>query len=343
MFWKNLFNRNNEEKKSCQIIEKNEYSTFFRVHPLWTNAMNHKKLEDIYGTNATVFRCIHLISECANSMKISTDINIIATYLNNNLEEIITKLLVYGNCFLHKNLFLLPMDNLSILTTKNNKIIGYKCNDITYNVEEILHLRYCNNPGSKLNSISPIQISSKWVDICNNIQNYIGGMMQNGGKPSGILSHGPVINEKEKISFREQFKELYKNITNNGTAVVAEGRFEWQSIGIEPEKLYLLDHWTNAVKEIANCFGVPAILLGITKDATFANYSHARKHLWEDVIIPFVVNLTEKLSHFLDCEIKINTQAIGAINKQLWETNILTINEKRQLLGYGPIEDGDVL
>jgi HK97 family phage portal protein len=343
MFWKKIFNLHNSQEKIPPLNEKSpEYSTYYKVNPLWT-CVNHKKLEEIYGNNPTIFRCIHLISECANSMKITSDNEKVHTYLNNNLGDIITNLLVYGNCFLHKDLFLLPMGKISILTTKNHKLIGYKQGQDTYSPHNILHLRYCSNPGNNLYSVSPIQISMKWVDICNYIQNYIGGMMQNGGKPSGILSHGPVLNEKDKSYFREQFKELYKNITHNGSVVVAEGRFDWQSIGIEPEKLHLLQHWQNATREITSCFGVPALLLGHMENATFSNYSHARKHLWEDVVIPLLLNLTEKLSEFFECKVTVNTQNIEIMNEKIWQENILTINEKRKLLGYLPIEGGDML
>jgi len=344
MFLSKLFNKQKTtpvEKNSSEI--KENYSVYYKNNPLWTSSINHKKLEETYRNNSTIFRCVHLISECANSMKITTTVAGLQTYLNKNLEDIITHLLVYGNCFLHRDLFLLPINKLSILTTSTNVVIGYKNNEISYDEQEILHLKYCSNPGNNIHSISPIQICVKWVDICNFIQEYVGGMMQNGGKPSGILSHGPIINEKERNSFKEQFKELYKNMTHNGQVVVAEGRFEWKALGIEPEKLHLLDHWTNSVKEIANCFGVPSILLGVTGDATFSNYSHARKHLWEDLIIPFVLNLIEKLQDFFDCEIKVNTQNIEIMNEKIWQKNILTINEKRKLLGYEPIVGGDIL
>jgi HK97 family phage portal protein len=342
MFFTNLFKKktNTNTEENNLLYKNNEYSMYYNVSPVWT-ALNYHTLEKIYKSNSTVFRCVHLISECANSMKINTINKNLSLYLNKHIEDIITNLLVYGNCFLHKKQFIIPINNLSILTNVHKVVTGYKSNDFIYNASEVLHLKYCSNIDS-LYALSPTQLCIKWVDIGNFIQDYIAGMMQNGGKPSGILSHGPLINEKERSSFREQFRELYKNITHNGSVVMAEGRFDWQSIGIEPEKLHLIDHWNNSIKEIAKCFGVPNILLGIT-DATFCNYENARKHFWEDLVIPFIINILEKLSFFFHDEVKLNTQNIEIMNEKIWQKNILTINEKRQLLGYQPIEGGDML
>lgn len=353
MFWKKILKQNTKFNKNSETVKKfnNElninnnqsYFTYLKQNPSWSLNINYLKLEEIYKSNSTIFRCIHLISECANSMQINCDNPIVSRYLNNNFEDIITNLLLYGNCFLHKDLFILPIQHLSILSHPNTKeIIGYKDNFRTYSNYEVLHLKYCSTPGS-LFSIGPVQVSIKWVDICNYIQNYINIMMEYGGKTSGILTHGACVNDREKQIFKDQFKELYNQLNNKGQTLMVEGKIEWHPIGSDPDKLNLIDHWNNAVKEIANCFGVPIILLGVKDISTFSNYSNARKHLWEDLVIPFLLNLLNKIGNFYNCNIKLNTQNIEILNEKIWQHNLLTVNEKRQLLGYSPIEGGDKL
>lgn len=337
MFWQNLFKTNKNNVKPIYSV------TYFKTNPSWSLNINFKKLEDIYKTNSTIFRCIHLVSECANSMKINCNNEKVHKYLNNHLEEIIINLLLYGNCFLHKDLFILPIENLSILTNNNTKTpFAYKNANMTYIFENILHLKYCNNP-SNLFSISPVQVSVKWVDICTHIQNYINLIMEHGGKPAGILSHNNFSNDREKELLKDQFFTLYNQLQHNNQALISEGQISWQPIGTDPDKLDLINHWNNGVKEIANCFGVPVILLGVKDFATFANYSHARKHLWEDLVIPFLVNLLNKIEVFFNCEIHLNTSNVEILNDKIWTHNLLTVNEKRKLLGYGPIVGGDVL
>lgn len=353
MFWKKIlgkstFNKNDlnvrKNKDEFNVNKENQsYFTYLKQNPSWSLNINYSKLEEIYKSNSTIFRCIHLISECANSMQITCENQTIKSYLNNNFEDIITNLLLYGNCFLHRDLFILPIQNVSILfhpTTK--EIIGYKDQFKTYSPHEILHLKYCSTPGS-LFSIGPVQVSMKWVDICNYIQNYINVVMEHGGKPSGILTHGACVNDREKQLLKDQFKELYNQLNHKGQTLMIEGKVEWHPIGSDPDKLNLIEHWNNSVKEIANCFGVPIILLGVKDTATFSNYSNARKHLWEDLVIPFLLNILNKIEVFYNHSIKLNTQNIEILNEKIWQHNLLTINEKRQLLGYAPIEGGDKL
>lgn len=298
---------------------------------------NYKQLEYFYHTNPVIFRSVNLLSECANSMQITSQDNKVQDYLNINFSHIVTELLIYGNCFLHKDLEILSTNKIQIITNDKKEILAYKYQSTRINSSEILHLKYCSTSIDKFYSISPVQISTKWIHIYQFIENYISGMVRYGGKPSGILTYDSMITEKDRITLREQFAKLYQDITNGGTVILTGGKVSWQSIGMEPEKLNLIENLTQAKKEIANCFGVPEILLGVKDQATFSNYTEARKQLWEDVLIPFVVNIIHSISHFLNIEIYINTHNSSFLNEKLWEPDLLTRDEKRQLLGYPPI------
>jgi HK97 family phage portal protein len=346
MFWNKILKnhiKKNEENINKNLNKNEAYFVYLKETPSYLLEINCSKLEEIYKTNTTIFRCIHLISECANSMKIHSNNKKLFNYLNINFENIITNLLLYGNCFLHKDLFILPIQHISILSNPNTKeIIGYKDKFNTYNVHEVLHLKYCSNPGN-FYSISPSQVAIKWVDISNHIQNYINLMMETGGRQSGILSHGNIIQEREKQILKDEFNDLYKKLSYDGKAMFSQGKVEWQPIGYEPDKLQLIDHWNNAVKEIANCFGVPIILLGSKDTSNFSNYENARKYLWEDLVIPFILNIIHKIEIFYEVKIKLNTQNIEILNEKIWQHDLLTVNEKRQLLGYEPIKNGDCI
>ncbi len=103
-------------------------------------------------------------------------------------------------------------------------------------------------------------------------------------------------------------------------------------------------------------FGVPPMLAGVPGDATFANYKEARYHLWEDTILPLLDTLIAELNRWLvpyyGCNLRIGydldrIQALASKREMAWAkvegVTFLTLNEKRQAVGYGPIEGGDVL
>jgi phage portal protein BeeE len=98
------------------------------------------------------------------------------------------------------------------------------------------------------------------------------------------------------------------------------------------------------------------MLVGVPGDATFANYKEARFHLWEDTIIPLLEFFVAEFNLWLApvfgeglC-LSYNTDAIPALAQRreaVWSkianANFLTINEKRQAVGYGPIAGGDII
>lgn len=308
----NIFSKktNDYEKKSFY------YSTSQLSN--WSSNINYTYLENVYQTNPLVFRCIHMINQCIGSMKITCKNNrAIETYLNCHFPEIISRLFIYGNCFVNKNLDLLPINKITIIKNlEDNKVQKYKIGDRLYESEEILHLKYTINPSGSY-SISPIQVCSRWIDIYKYIQDYIGTMMKYGGKPSGILSYNNMLNEKDRTSLKDQFKELYKNVSNGGTIILTNSSISWQPIAMEPEKLCLLNHMKQATQEIASCFGVPSILLNVSENVTYTNYREARNQFWDDTLTPFIVNILETLSLFLQEDITIDTRYNGKLDGQI--------------------------
>lgn len=109
-------------------------------------------------------------------------------------------------------------------------------------------------------------------------------------------------------------------------------------------------------REIAQAFGVPPMLVGVPGDATFANYKEARFHLWEDTVVPLLEFLMSEFNLWLtpyfgeNLRLTYDSDSIPALSPRreaIWskisEANFLTINEKRQAVGYSPLPGGDTL
>jgi phage portal protein BeeE len=75
-----------------------------------------------------------------------------------------------------------------------------------------------------------------------------------------------------------------------------EGDFDWKEMGLSPKDLDFIEGKNISAREISQAFGVPPMLVGISGDATFANYKEARYHLWEDTIIPLMEFLIAELN-----------------------------------------------
>jgi hypothetical protein len=98
------------------------------------------------------------------------------------------------------------------------------------------------------------------------------------------------------------------------------------------------------------------MMVGIPGEATFANYGEARSALWEDTIIPAFDGTLEELNSWLTprfgtglklCadydQVPALAQRREAVWKRLEAADFLTIDEKREAVGYDKVEGGDVI
>jgi HK97 family phage portal protein len=133
--------------------------------------------------------------------------------------------------------------------------------------------------------------------------------------------------------------------------MVLEGGLEWKEMGLSPKDLDFNTGKNIAAREIAQAFGVPPVLIGIQGDSAFTSYKEARLHFWEDTVIPIAEFIRLEFSNWLSnrfnrsVEMIFDLESIHALISQresLWSkisnADFLTINEKREILGYPPIK-----
>ena len=96
------------------------------------------------------------------------------------------------------------------------------------------------------------------------------------------------------------------------------------------------------------------MLVGVPGDATFANYREARFHLWEDTVLPLLNMIMSEMngwmmgSHGDNLRFSYDADSIPAMAlrqeaqwARLEKASFLTVNEKRQAVGYSPLSEGD--
>ena len=109
-----------------------------------------------------------------------------------------------------------------------------------------------------------------------------------------------------------------------------------------------------AAREIALAFGVPPMLLGIPGDNTFANYAEANRVFFRQTVLPLAARVGSSIAQWLSPQfgdsirVTIDTDRIDALaadRAALWDrvsnAAFLTLNEKREAVGYGPVSGGD--
>lgn len=127
-----------------------------------------------------------------------------------------------------------------------------------------------------------------------------------------------------------------------------------QAINPELSDLHTKIPLDDMTRQIAAAFGVPIPLLGLAAadSAKYAgNFAEARYSFIEDTIIPDYLSLIEDGVTRMLCppgyEVKFDRDSIDAIRskrvstaKELSAVSFLTIDEKREFVGYPPLPDG---
>ena len=228
---------------------------------------------------------------------------------------------------------------------------------VTWQVDEIgksdiRHMRLFN-PLNDWYGQAPVEAAAYAIDQHNEAMKWVQALLQNSARPSGALvSKGDALTDEQYNRLKAQMEMQYQGGANAGRPMLLEGGLDWKEMGLSPTDMGVIDSKNSAARDISLAFGVPPQLLGIPGDNTYSNYSEARLSFWEDTIIPLVDRLAEEFTAFIGepygVEIRADMDQIPAIvdkRRTLWEmvnaSTVLTINEKREAMGYDPIAGGD--
>ena len=214
------------------------------------------------------------------------------------------------------------------------------------------------NPINDWYGMSPIEAGAYAIDQNNESMKWMQALLQNSARPSGalVMKDGATLAEEQFNRLKEQIEDQYSGSSNAGRPMLLEGGLDWKQMGLSPTDMGILETKFSSARDIALAFGVPPQLLGIKGDNTYSNYQEARLAFYEDTVLPLLDMVLTDWNSWLvppfedKIEIRPDIDAIPAIadkRLKMWEmanaSTDLTINERRQLKGYGPTEGGDVL
>jgi HK97 family phage portal protein len=220
---------------------------------------------------------------------------------------------------------------------------------------DLRHLKMFN-PTDDWYGLSPVEAGSYSIDQHSEAQAWLVALLQNSARPSGALTLGAdaTLSDDQFNRLKAQMEAQYSGSMNAGRPMLLEGGLTWEQMGLGPQDMGIIEAKDSASRDIALAFGVPPQMLGIPGDNTYSNYQEARLAFWEDTVIPLVDLIAEDWTAFLGepagVEIRADYDQIPAIAEKratLWtmadSSTDLTINERREMKGYGKIPGGDVL
>jgi HK97 family phage portal protein len=224
----------------------------------------------------------------------------------------------------------------------------------------ILHIKNFH-PLDDWYGMSPMEAALLSIDQHNAAGAWNQALLNQGARPSGALVYAPkdgpqTLADDQMARLREEMDRLYGGSRNAGRPLILEGGLDWREMSLSPKEMDWLSGRDAVARDIALAFGVPSQLVGIPGSQTYANMQEARLAFYEETILPLLSRVVASFDHWLvpmyaeNITLDFDPDEISALSVRrnaVWDkvqnADFLTVNEKREALGYGPIQGGDEL
>lgn len=258
-------------------------------------------------------------------------------------------------------LWILRPDWVKILPPKNEtdfiggysyKVPGSSKSD-DYAVKDIVHFKYFN-PKNPYRGMGPLQAASYAYDTDLFSARWNRNFFYNNAMPSTVLETEQSLKEKEIKRIKAEFRNQFGGVDKAHKFAILTGGLKLNTNLTQTIKdMQFLEQRKFSRDEIFTIFQVPKTIVTITEDVNLANAKEGRAVFLENVIKPKMTKLVAFLNEFYlpdwgddlyfgyrdptpnDTETSIKISKEGA--------DVLTVNERRGLLGYEPIREGDVI
>ncbi len=294
------------------------------------------------------------------------------------MENVYANLQIFGNAYIEAirpngaaaptELYVLRPDRMKVIPgatglpqgyqyTVNGQVTTWPADPLT-GASNILHLKQYH-PLDDWYGLAPMEAALQSIDQHNASGAWNQALLNQGARPSGALVYAPkdgpaTLTDDQLQRLREEMGQLYQGDRNAGRPLILEGGLEWREMSLSPKDMDWLSGRNNAARDIALAFGVPAQLVGIPDAQTYANVEQARLAFYEETVLPLIARVTAGIDHWL-CpmfrdkpELDFDPDSISALTdkrqsqwSKMQAADFLTLNEKRDAAGYGPITDGD--
>jgi len=284
------------------------------------------------------------------------------------IETAVSQLLLSGNAYLEvvrpsdgsppRELYALRPDRMRVVPDVSGVPRAYRYEvegrtvdwpvDPVTGESDVLHLREFH-PLDDWYGLSPIEAAASAIDQHNAAAEHNAALLQNGARPSGALVFRSDPGPDGIRRVEEALLDRTHGPANAGRPLVLGGDVDWKELGFSPRDMDFAEMKAQAAREISAAFGVPHLLV-VAGEATYANRADARLELWEHTVIPMLDRLASALSAWLGpmfgegLRLTTDLDEIPALAprrrmkwQQIQQADFLSLNEKRQALGYAPV------
>ena len=289
------------------------------------------------------------------------------------LEELFGQILLTGNGYLEAvgdaelpvELHVLRSDRMKIVPGANGWPVAFEYGvngrkhrfAVTEDRPSICHMKSFH-PQDDHYGFSPMQAAASAMDVHNAASRWSKALLDNAARPSGAIIYkgpdGQTLTADQYDRLLAEMESQHQGARNAGRPMLLEGGLDWKPMGFSPSDMEFQKTKEAAAREIAIAFGVPPMMLGLTGDATYANYQEANRAFYRLTVLPLATrvlgSIGDWLSDFTDEDLRLfpdldQVPALSQERETHWrrisDAAFLTDPEKRSLLGLPALEVGD--
>jgi HK97 family phage portal protein len=267
----------------------------------------------------------------------------------------------YKNGGKPKQLWILRPDFIDILPPKGeNEYIGgykYKVTGMKeaniYPVDDVVHFKMFN-PTNPYRGLGALQAADYAYDTDLFASKWNRNFFYNNAMPTTILTTEQNIKAKDIDRIRREWENKFGGVSKAHKMAILTGGLKVDDVLKQSIKdMDFMNLRKFSRDEIFTIFQVPPTIVGITEDVNRANASEGKAVWLDNVIKPKMEKFVAFLNEFYTPEwgeeyyfgfkdpsptsLKMNLELITRCG------SILTVNEKRELIEYDPIDGGDDL
>lgn len=225
---------------------------------------------------------------------------------------------------------------------------------IVFKAEDVLH-GWLIDPLDDTRGYAPIKVAESSVALSNDARTWNTSLMANKGQHSSLIKVNGDMSAEEEKALRESFAAKYAGKDNAGKSIVIRnGDIDVQPLNLNPADVQWIEGVKLTLRDMSTALFVPSVLLNDTENNTYSNYAAAVRIFYTMTIFPLLDMLCDDLTWFLvprfgdGIRVRYDRDAVPALQpsreekwQQVQNAEWLTINEKREHLGWGKLDEPD--
>ena len=266
-----------------------------------------------------------------------------------------------------QEVYVLRPDLFQIGVDSQGNVIGYQYTrpdgkTVRFGKDEIIHDKTFN-PTNMYRGVGTIQANIRNISIEDSASEYTDAFFQNNATPAGIVAvkganDGQVFGDSAHKKLKQKWLDEFQGTEKAGKlAFLREAEVSYQQIGLGLDKVDMKSLRNMTEQAIYKAFGIPMIYAGDFEGMNYASSQTAKQTFVENSIVPRLMKRQQIWQRVADRfwandnlelvyenvvpennELKLEVAKSGALIG-------LTENEKRELVGFDPLEgkEGDVV